>query len=496
MKKERKKYPNNRVLTRSSVKGNRNLIRSLNSAIENHDYISFDDAMFLNGEFYISKEEKFHLNFLNMEKLKKEKCLILLKKTITSLTNELNSPNDSVRTEAKKSSNELDKYLKLILVKDQTVICYKPMIINDLKSYSLIEEEIDNIYIYNRASSKKEDLKSLIKEFVFNPINKKEEQSCYFFNANQMDIAIRKIQHTLYNDKEDKNQAYSLAKKIYTQIRNRIQFKNLNFYNYNTGIKNQSNKLTPEFITPLHILKYKIKYIKQMKWIFNEFFLNKIRHYLPHIIESEDGEIVDINEYKRFLNEEQHDKLGSLSYYDYNDSDSSYENDEYLAPYDYETYSDDSFRDEIREGANSFKKQWGDKYLYFSKIIQNQDNENPYYKVKNYSLEIFTYYNELLAFNVLTETGNINHYSSYISQNKKEIKDMLLENTDGANSKEEKKELNKEVSRILKIKKEEWKFLYYVFSDIEFFNTIKSYSTFNTLTLKSRKREILEQIPF
>lgn len=505
--KEKRKYKKNRVHIYTSVKGRRNLLRSMNNVINKNNekkmnHISFNNRMFFNGEFYISNDEKYYLNFSDIEKLQDEKCVVIFKKTYNELLAELNSDNYVVREKAKESIAELSKYVDLIFQREKAIIYYKPITDSYLRNYNMIINEINNIYMYNREIKQKEILKSIVKESILNPIDKLENQYCTFFKEGYKEDYINEIKKAIYTYKEENfkstEQASIFANKIYTQLKNRIQFKNLNFYHYNTDEKNQSNKLRPTFITSLDKLKYKINYIKQMKWIFNEFFMDNIRHYLPKLIESENGEVIDINEYKRFSKKEQHDSVGSLNYEDYSESDRSYENDEYIAPYDYETYSDDSLRDEVRSGANSFKKQWGDKYLYFSRIIQKQNDENPYYNIRNYSLEIVSYYNQLLESNVFTETGNINQYSNYISQNRKNIRDFLLKNTDVKNSNERIKYINKEVNRILKIKKEEWKILHNIFSnDKDFFDKVEKLSTFNPLNLYFNSRKsLLDTIPF
>lgn len=482
--KKNRTYKKDRVFKKTSVKTKRRCIRSMNTAIKVNDYISYDECMFINGTFQI-KDDTFHLEFKSLDEMKKHKALIEFNKTYSEILTESLNSDIGISMNANSLLEELSDYCNEVLDCNQNIVYYKALALHDLEDYKIITHEIDNMSIYNRKLEYKETLKELVKMYVMNSLSSQSDWITIFFQSSNYKNIIYQIEKNLFSDVIDGNQRNNLAKKIYTQLLNRVQFKHTKIYHYNSNERNQSNLLKPGFISSLDRLKFKINYIKKRTWMFNEFFLKKIKHYIPNYIETD-----DTSEYNRILNEETHDKIGSLEYDNYSSDNSSDEYDEYLAPIDYETYSDKSLKDEYRASANSIQKQWGDLYITFSHLIQKQDESNPYFNVKNYANEIIKYYKKLKLNDVFTTSGNINEFSTYVNNQKKEIKEILLENMPNADS----KRLKKEVQSILKLKKEEWKCLSDIFFNHNSFSyKIMKYSNFNTEKLEYKIINVLKR---
>lgn len=473
---EKRQYKKNRVFNHTIVKTKRRLLRSLGTIIETNDVISCSSI----------KNDTYTLEFFSIDEKKRGIALNKYKKLYTDILSELVSSNKNIKNKAESLLKMIENDIKNSFYSRGNIVYYKPIAQNNLQNYNTIIFEIENMYVYNRKFELKEKLKKLIEMFVINKNDSKENWESLFFLPSKLYERIILLEEHIFSYEVDSIKRKNLSKKVYSQLLNRIQFKKFGLYKKNTDEKNQASLLKPKFISSLDILEFKINYIKQKEWIFKEYFLKELRRYIPNYVNTPDGDIVDLNELQEEL--ESYRKIANMRYEDYSEGNDEY--DEYIAPIDYETYIDDTLKEEFRKSANSIQKQWDDKYKEFSKIVQNQDEINPYCNVKNYSKELLFSYKILVENNVFTKAGNINGFSKLIIKRKKEIKEQLLENLLNSDS----KALNKEIESILNLQKKEWKFMYQIMRDYNFVYLLERYSEFDTENLRFKlTRNVLQR---
>ena len=485
MNEMKRKYKQNRIFKKTVVQSKRRLLRSLLLAIEKNDAISYDYYMFKSGKLKVV-DDKYHLIFNSTDEIKKSISLSKYKEVYTSILDKSTSTDEKTKADAHALLKLINKDTRNISSLNDNIIYYKLDAKIKLEDYNKIISEIDNMYVYSRKHELKNALKELVKKFVSNSFDKKDNWQTLFLLPSKPNDRIILIEESLFAYESDEIKRKNLAKKVYSQLVNRIQFDRLELYTSHSNEKNHSNMLKPNFISALDILKLQVKYIKEKEWIFNDLFLKQIKRHIPNYITTPDGDIVDLDDINQQL--DIHKKIGLMSYDDYTEGSDEY--DEYIAPIEYESAMDISLKDETRKSANSIQKQWGDTYIEFSNLTQKQDTNNPYFNVKSYSIELLDYYNFLLENNIFTKTGNISDSATFISQEKENIKELLLENFSSSDT----TELNKEINSILALRKDEWKYLFKIFKEINYYSTLQDYSNFSLNSLSFRKKVEVKNI--
>ena len=141
-----------------------------------------------------------------------------------------------------------------------------------LTNYENIVETIDNLISINRKLKLKDDLKIIVDKTVINKINtnKEEEYLSVFFDKTKKDTIIQNIS-VLVDDN------ILFATKLYNQIKNRIQYDNLDLYSKNTISKNDANTISLTYITKQEIFINQIQFIKANLWLFEESQLSVLR---------------------------------------------------------------------------------------------------------------------------------------------------------------------------------------------------------------------------
>jgi len=359
---------------------------------------------------------------------------------------------------------------------DCGMIYHKQMAIHDLQNYNVIINEIDNMYVYNRKLEFKEKLKELIKESVVNNWESMDLWQTKFLLPNENKRSIELIINKLFLYEQNKTKRENLAKKLYTQLINRIQFASAELYDSNSSEKVKANLIKPNFTTSFDILKFEINYIKKYERLFDDGFLLMIRKYALNFITTPDGDVVDLNEIDEEL--QYHKEKSSIDYDDY--SNGSYEDDEYIAPIDYEASIDEDLQDIYRSNAYSSQKQWGKKYKEFSTLFTEQNEYNPYLLVKNYSIKLLNTYNYLVENKIFTKTGNINGYSKLLLDIKEALRNSIKNKSELANE----TKVNTQINLILSLQKKEWKYIYQIINTDLSLENIKKYSEFDTVNLK------------
>ena len=124
-----------------------------------------------------------------------------------------------------------------------------------------------------------------------------------------------------------------------------------------------------------------------------------------------------------------------------------------LHPSEEETYNDTSLKDEVRASAGTLYIQWNDFYEELLCGIKSERKEdNVYYTLHSYANELTSQFNTLEEHNIFLENGSINEYSQYLQNLRKEL---LCELKDA-----EYKIKEDTISKILTMKRKEWRLLY------------------------------------
>lgn len=155
-----------------------------------------------------------------------------------------------------------------------------------LQDYNIIIEELDNMY----SSYKKiyiDNMKDIIQNSVDNKTIEKKDWTTDFFSTEYISQKLMYDNFKSYyfssNKITDDNFSINkklalLVKKIFTLLKNRIQFRYINLYNNIIDDKTSKNIVIPQYISLPRIEKEKIKYIKKLYWIYDEDFIQDIHN--------------------------------------------------------------------------------------------------------------------------------------------------------------------------------------------------------------------------
>mgnify|MGYP005664103423 CR=1 FL=1 len=398
---------------------------------------------------------------------------------------------------------------------------------NDLSLYELILNSIDNLISINTKYEYKKALKSILEDYSSNGISTMLEDK-------NEDSVTGKIENSF-------GCSSVYAKRIYNQLKNRIKYKYAGLYSINDELTNKVNILTPTFLTSFDILKSRIEYVLKRDWLLNDSTLNELKsrlsefnvkedyyeeykkdltetiseYFQVNIYETDDEIYFDaieflkhlyIEECNRDLNHKNtlykyefttefaqnnfKNKADAVDYiYAHNiidlriekpdnvqeifDEEEAAEHFHQLhnAPIDPETYNDTSLKHEVRETASSINTQWNSFYsgLLDGIISVNQEN-NEYFKLHNLANALLNEHEVLMKNEVFLKSGAINEYSKYLQSLRQEL---LVEFKSIDND-----EKHQKVSKIIGIKKREWKLLndtintydhiFYAFQDLNY----------------------------
>lgn len=392
------------------------------------------------------------------------------------------------------------------------------------KDYNIVLEEIENL-IGSFHINYIEYLKTILLSSVENNTIKQNEWTTTFFEILEDDKD--KIEHDFkkfYNGKDDLTLDYEpirfnqQVKRIRTQLRNRINFREFNFYK-STSSKN----FKPGYMSQYDITKIKLKHARKYYWLFDEGFieellqikLQKEREDTNRILEQSDLEIYSAmhNRFREVTILETDDPLyldavNQLKYITFDDEfnyykDNPYEHYNYSTPksalwddpeaiayiqkYNQEnsglakildrlednaTYSaneyhpinerdahDMSNKQEFRNNELDPKDQMNELYNRLLIQIDGPEEDNPYYKVKKTIME----YETLVTEGIFTKTGRVRKKAPFSINYENTIKEQISEyyfRKDFAKQKDKDKETNQNLSlrmsknKIAKLKQE------------------------------------------
>ena len=133
----------------------------------------------------------------------------------------------------------------------------------------------------------------------------------------------------------------------------------------------------------------------------------------------------------------------------------------YEHPTEEETFYDTSLKDEVRAGASSLATQWNSYFdILLNGILSDNEEENEYYILQQYAMELIADYGFLETSEVFLENGSINEYSKHLQELRQnlliEFKDFDVESK------------NKKITQIISIKKREWKLLYNIINNQDY----------------------------
>lgn len=142
----------------------------------------------------------------------------------------------------------------------------------ELSKYINIINTIDNLISINRKLELKKRLKVLVESTVQNKSFEKNESNyiSVFFDSNKKENIITQISYLVDNN-------ITFAMKLYNQIKNRIQYKNLDLYKNNSITKINANSINITYLSQQDLFYNKINFIKQHLWLFSEVQMNTLR---------------------------------------------------------------------------------------------------------------------------------------------------------------------------------------------------------------------------
>ena len=487
-----------RRYSRTNVRDKRSLVRSLNSFTKQYKY-AFIEKVRLN--------EKKEIEFGKLMGL-------------------------SFSQESKKVLGEI-KY-------ESGMIYSANVALNDLSSYQLIFNAIDNLVSINTKSAYKEALKAILKRYTENNIST-------MLDENNEDIVIQDISDSF-------ECSITYAKRIYQQLKNRIRFAYVGLYSVNNVITNKVNVLIPNFITPYDELKSKIHYILKREWFFTDSVLNELRlrveklkepkkiffeehyedliqqiegYFAIHIYDTEDDIYYDALEFLQYTylkemyenapysnpnytpyeyefitdyatdNFKNTDSAKSyIQYYNQdvleiesmNDAEDTFNEEQaieqfnqmYNAPIDAEIYYDSTIEDKYRDSASSTTLQWSNFYdTLLSGIISKDENKNVYKKVCEFSSKILSEYLLLEKSGMYLENGLINESCDVFKNIRIELEEELTE-VEGDDK-------YRRIREVVAMKKKECRLLYKTVNENSIFYALED---FNYKTLRFRELEI------
>lgn len=401
---------------------------------------------------------------------------------------------------------------------------------NDLSSHETVLNSIDNLISINSKYEYKKALKSILEDYSSKGISSMLQD---------------KYEDTVRKEIENRFKCSSIyAKKIYNQLKSRIKFKDAGLYSVNDADTNKVHTLTPRLLTSYDILKSRLEYILRRDWLLDEPLLNELKsrlskfnvkedyyeehkkdltdvissHFKIDIYKTDDDIYFDAIEllkslYFKELNEASSHKYAPYQYeltteYAQNNFKDKSDAIEYIyahnvidlgveevddiqelldkeealersnqidnAPIDMETVQDTSLKEEFREASSSIGTQWNRFYdgLLDDIRAENQD-DNEYFILHTLANELVNEHKELTDGGMFLENGSINEYSKYLQSFRQEL---LAEFKSSDND-----EKHKKVSKIISIKKREWKLLN---DTINTYGTIYAFEGFNYKTLE------------
>ncbi len=393
---------------------------------------------------------------------------------------------------------ETDLYKLGIFKHGSGMIYHKEVADNDLRDYKLLVQEVDDIISINRKQHYKQALKDIIGHFCHKAVTKDEAFS-RFFTASAQEEVCNMIQ-------ERTGASAAFAKRIYTQLYNRIRFRHAGIYTTNSDAK----KLRPKFLSSYDVLRSKIEFVNRRKRWFDDDFLWPLQAKLQSLksdfeeeyvtdealeplslyfdialYEVEDKayqDAIEILKYFYFEEMNEDSKYPNPDYrpYEYSlhnedtpinrqktlhyiqeynksiptDPENTDEEQAYFHPIEEDVYHDESLKDEVRLSAMATELQF-DKFYddLLDEVLFNPD-DTVFCMVKKYVMELIEMYEELKTNNVFLGNGNINEYSSYLSDYRKAVRTALAKASSPNES------IDRILSEVLREKKREWKLLY------------------------------------
>lgn len=350
-----------------------------------------------------------------------------------------------------------------------------------LSDYTFVINEISNLISINRKVNYKIALQNIIEEYTYKYSDDSKEWITYFFNGDDVEEKIKKIELSLsqYNEitSYNKPKAYklpisshekasdrierlyvesksyaSLAKKIYTQLHRRIKYHEIGFYKVPTSDKYKTDAIPVRFISSYDRMKARIDYLLKREWLLDKHILNALRERMASSYYEDENEAddiistvsrvfgVDINE--SIEDDKYQDSIEILKrqYFKYQE----------IEPYEYELLDDETkswtYEDAIeyildlnqyinefvgedeeektqkQEPLTTIEQEWEDLYnKLLSGILSENLEKNEYYKMCSLAKELSEEYEFLKENKVFLDDGKINLKSKYVQSQKQEL---------------------------------------------------------------------------
>jgi len=302
---------------------------------------------------------------------------------------------------------------------------------NNLSSYLLVIEEVDNLISINKKHTYKASIRKIIRKMVIHNFEEEEKWKTIFFEPRYIDSVILEIEEELklHNEKKEHNhpreyknleknhllhvesKTYkTLATKIYTQLKNRVRFSNVGIYNKNDSINKQSNILTPIFITSYEKLKSRLDYLLGHEWLFSESILSVLKSKLKVFEEQDDiaykiKELDILDNISLFYNialydtkdNEYIDAIELLKFYYLEEINASHKyGNPYYRPYKFELLSKMTINwkeTDAIEYIKSFNKlnNYDDSYDFVENTFNEEQAQEQFNQLYNYPIDAETF---------------------------------------------------------------------------------------------------------
>jgi len=398
-----------------------------------------------------------------------------------------------------------DSQKKLGIEEDRGLIYKEDIAYNDLSSYELILEAIDNLISINRRDDYKKALKAILNEYSKDGVS-------FMFKERYENLINLKIQQFF-----ECSDAY--AKKIYNQLKNRIKYRYTGVYSKNDSATQMVNALRPHFLASSDIQQSKIEFVLQREWLYSNDIIEGIKNKMdlsdykeePKDILDELSEYFSITISKDLINEDSkyYDAVEFLKflYFQELNGNAPYPNPDYK-PYEYEfitQWAEENCKTEdnakkyiieqneiflaneeeedeydpladwyevskyhsieeeavneidademYRENAMSITAQWNKFYdMVLDGVLSKNLEDNIYYQVYKYATELNNELDFLVDNNVFLDNGAINEYCPYLGELRQELLKKFKDT----------KDKHSKIAQLMRIEKKRWKQLYEV----------------------------------
>jgi hypothetical protein len=274
----------------------------------------------------------------------------------------------------KADTNENDKMIDAL---DKNIIYNKDVESIELQNTHLICDEIDNLLSINNKKDLKEELKICVQKRDMQGINR-------FFNNEA--LSLNQIEYIVESE--------SFAKRIFSQLKNRISFKRSGIYSTKYAKSKITKVIELEPISHADVFEIKLDYVVDKLWLYESDTQEKYKKLKE--------------QYEEYTNDENFNR----------DFIPSFDNTSIYHPIDESEYTDESNRSEVREAnmteAMIAHRQYG---LYDQEFYEEYNEYKTIYEeyeeqIRDYIIDLLDYleesnYEETLTRNIEAELVEI-----------------------------------------------------------------------------------------